>query len=145
VIGKPALCTCLLLDTAITAIGCSNQESASSCRSADPDTKIAACTALIPTSQGTTENLFSLYNDRGAAYDDKDEYDRATQDYREAIPLIPNIAGAFYGRGAFGFDSTRLISTRSAGKIAAAAQSFSQLDDIAVLTITFAPAKVRRA
>jgi|HubBroStandDraft_5_1064220.scaffolds.fasta_scaffold01457_2 hypothetical protein len=40
VIGKPALRTCLLLGAAMTAIGCSDLENLSKCRSVDPDTRI---------------------------------------------------------------------------------------------------------
>ncbi len=42
----------------------------------------------------------------------------------------------------FGFDRTRAISTQSADEIARAAQTYGQQDDIAVLTLTFAPAEV---
>jgi Stage II sporulation protein E (SpoIIE) len=45
----------------------------------------------------------------------------------------------------FGFDRSHAISTRTAEEIAAAAQSFGQQDDIAVLTLTFAPAEVVHA
>ena len=45
----------------------------------------------------------------------------------------------------FGFDRTRDLSTRSAQKIARAAQAFGQQDDITVLTVAFAPAEVPHA
>lgn len=83
----------------MAAMGCSRQEDLSKCRSADPDTRIAGCTALIQSGQGTAENRSTFYNNRGAAYDDKHDSDRAIQDYNEAIRLNPNIAAAFYGRG----------------------------------------------
>jgi len=45
----------------------------------------------------------------------------------------------------FGFDRTRQISTQSAEAIARAAQDFGQEDDITVLTLAFAGAKVAHA
>ena len=45
----------------------------------------------------------------------------------------------------FGFERTRNLSTRSARKIARAAQAFGQEDDITVLTLQFAPAEVVHA
>lgn len=83
----------------MTATGCSGQENLNKCRSTDPDTKIAGCTALIQTGKTTAENLSTFYNNRGAAYDDKHDYDHAIQDYNEAIRLDPILAAAFYGRG----------------------------------------------
>jgi hypothetical protein len=41
----------------------------------------------------------------------------------------------------FGFDRTRLLSSKPADQIAHAAQSFGQEDDITVLTLSFAPAE----
>ena len=45
----------------------------------------------------------------------------------------------------FGFERTRDLSTQSAEKIARAASTFGQEDDITVLTITFAPVEVAHA
>jgi len=39
-----------------------------------------------------------FYN-RGIAYDDKGQHDRAIEDYNQAIRLNPNYATAFYNRG----------------------------------------------
>jgi tetratricopeptide (TPR) repeat protein len=99
VIYKSALCTCLLLGEAIAAMGQSRQENLNKCRSVDPDVKITGCTALIQAGQDTTENLSAIYNNRGTAYDDKGDYDRAIKDFNEAIHLDPNAERAYYGRG----------------------------------------------
>jgi tetratricopeptide (TPR) repeat protein len=99
VICKSALCTCLLLGAAIAAMGQSRQENLNKCRSVDPDVRITGCTALIQANQDTTGNLYVIYNNRGSAYDDKGDYDRAIQDFNEAIDLDPNHETAYYGRG----------------------------------------------
>ena len=99
VIRNTTLLTCLFLGVAMTTTGCSNQENLSKCRSADPDTKIAGCTALIQTSHGIAEYLSTAYNNRGVAYFEKGEYDRAIQDFNEAIHLSSNAEAAYYGRG----------------------------------------------
>jgi tetratricopeptide (TPR) repeat protein len=88
-----------LLGAAIAAMGQSRQESLNKCGSVDPDVKITGCTALIQAGQDTTEKLSVIYNNRGAAYDDKGDYDRAIQDFNEAIHLGPNHETAYYGRG----------------------------------------------
>ncbi len=98
-IGKPALCTCLLLGAAMAAMGQSRQDDLNKCQSVDPDTRIAGCTALIQAGQDTTENLSVIYNNRGTAYERKREYDRAIQDYNEAIRLSPNYAYTYRNRG----------------------------------------------
>jgi tetratricopeptide (TPR) repeat protein len=39
------------------------------------------------------------YNNRGNAYSDKGDYDRAIADYTQAIRLAPNVASRYYNRG----------------------------------------------
>src|SRR3974390_567511 len=39
------------------------------------------------------------YNNRGNAYDDKGQYDRALADYNKALDLNPKYAEAYYNRG----------------------------------------------
>jgi tetratricopeptide (TPR) repeat protein len=80
-------------------MGQSRQESLNKCRSADPDVQINGCTALIQAGQDTMKNLSVIYNSRGVAYDDKGNYERAIQDFSEAIRLDPNSEIAYYGRG----------------------------------------------
>ena len=79
----------------------------------DPNYAWPSTTAASPTRQGRVRprhpglrpgdqldpNYAEAYNNRGAAYDDKREYDRAIQDYDQAIRLNPNYALAFYNRG----------------------------------------------
>ena len=85
VIGNPALRACLLLGLVMAAVGCSKLENAVKCRAADPDTRIAGCSALIQAGQIQPENLSDIYSSRGTAYDRKGDHDRAIQDYNEAI------------------------------------------------------------
>jgi tetratricopeptide (TPR) repeat protein len=98
-IGESALRTWLLLGAAMTAMGCSGLENLSRCRSVDPDTRIAGCTAVIQSGQLTTGNLSTIYNNRGTAYSSKGDHDRAIQDFNEAIRLNPNFERAYCHRG----------------------------------------------
>ena len=41
----------------------------------------------------------AAYNNRGVAYDHKGDYDRAIQDYEQAIKLMPGFAQAYFNRG----------------------------------------------
>ncbi len=101
VTGKPALCTCLLLGAVMASTGCSRLDNAIKCRSADPDTRIAACTALIQSGQvWTTTKLSTVYNNRGTAYMSKGDHDHAIQDFSDAIRLDPRFALAYNNRGA---------------------------------------------
>ena len=61
--------------------------------------RIGACTALIQSSQNNPEDLATAYIDRGNGYQDSGEYDRAIQDYDQAILLEPDSALAYYDRG----------------------------------------------
>jgi len=67
--------------------------------SADPDLKIASCTAIVQSGQETAENAAVAYYDRGTAYDDKDQLDSAIADYSEAIRIKPDYANAYRNRG----------------------------------------------
>jgi tetratricopeptide (TPR) repeat protein len=93
VIGKPALC-CLLLGAAMAAMGCSRLENMNRCASVDPDTRIAACTALLE-----AFHIPTAYYNRGTAYYNKGDYDLAIRDYNEAIRLKPDYAFAYVSRG----------------------------------------------
>jgi tetratricopeptide (TPR) repeat protein len=63
------------------------------------DLTISGCTTLIQSGQESKKNLASDLNNRGIAYRDKGQYDRAIQDYDEAIRLIPNDGKLFNNRG----------------------------------------------
>src|SRR5215475_10165435 len=63
------------------------------------EASIAACTRIIQDGRTSTENRAIAFNNRGRAYAGKGQYDRAIQDFDEAIRLKPNDAIAFYNRG----------------------------------------------
>jgi tetratricopeptide (TPR) repeat protein len=63
-----------------------------------PDLPIQGCTAVIQTGRKLLDRLATAYNNRGVAYRLKAEYDRAIEDFDEAIKLRPNFANAFNNR-----------------------------------------------
>jgi len=69
------------------------------CSAPDPDVSIGGCTAMIQSDQETQENLAKAFLNRGFAYDRKGQYDRAIEDYDQAIKLNPNFVLAFVDRG----------------------------------------------
>src|SRR5262245_38362443 len=63
-----------------------------------PDQQIKGCTVIIQSGRGTEQDRALVYRFRGAAYQNKGQYDRAIQDFDEAIALNPNDDLAFYER-----------------------------------------------
>ena len=63
-----------------------------------PDLKIGACTAVIQSGTRSGKSLVFAFNNRGNAYKNKGQYDRAIQDYDEVIRLDPNQAVTFFNR-----------------------------------------------
>jgi tetratricopeptide (TPR) repeat protein len=88
-----------LLGGPASLLGQSLQENRDLCKSHDPEQSIAGCSALIESGQETGVNLAKEFNNRGASYANKDDYDHAIQDYDQALRLNPNLADAFCGRG----------------------------------------------
>jgi tetratricopeptide (TPR) repeat protein len=62
------------------------------------DAQIEGCTALIKDGREPTLVLAIAHNNRGNAYSVKGDYDRAIQDYDEAIKLSPNYGFAYANR-----------------------------------------------
>ena len=63
------------------------------------DLVIQGCTAVIQAGQDPPTKLAAAFNNRGVAYRYKREYDRALQDYDQAIRLNPNDASHYNNRG----------------------------------------------
>jgi tetratricopeptide (TPR) repeat protein len=66
---------------------------------ASPDMQIAACTALIQSGRGNDHGLSVAFYDRGNAYRQKHDYDRAIADYDQAIRHNSGMGVAFSNRG----------------------------------------------
>jgi tetratricopeptide (TPR) repeat protein len=63
------------------------------------DVVIEGCTAVIQAGQDPPQKLATAFDNRGVAYRLKGEYDRALQDYEQAIRLNPNSAYPYNNRG----------------------------------------------
>jgi len=63
------------------------------------DVIISGCSAVIQAGQDNPRLLATAFNNRGVAYKFKGEYDRAVEDYDQAILLNPNLANAYNNRG----------------------------------------------
>src|SRR5260370_8214037 len=87
----------VLLTGAALAQG--RDENEARCKGVDPNLIIGGCTALIQSNREATENLAVVFTNRGGAYVLKGQYDRAIQDYDQAIKLNPKFANAFTNRG----------------------------------------------
>jgi tetratricopeptide (TPR) repeat protein len=101
---RPALCTAMFLGTMILTdrlAAQSSKEWAQCTGREDPitDVIIEGCTAVIRAGKDTPAKLASAFNNRGVAYRYKGEYERALEDYNEAIRLNPNDASHYNNRG----------------------------------------------
>ncbi len=66
---------------------------------ATADQRIAGCSAVIKAGREKSDQLAEAFNNRGIAYRLKGDYERALQDYGQAIKLNPKFAVAFVNRG----------------------------------------------
>jgi tetratricopeptide (TPR) repeat protein len=64
-----------------------------------PELPIQGCTAVIEAGRQLLDRLAAAYNNRGVAYRLKTEFDKAIDDFDEAIKLRPNYPNAFNNRG----------------------------------------------
>jgi tetratricopeptide (TPR) repeat protein len=63
------------------------------------DVIISGCSAVILAGQDNPKRLATAFNNRGVAHKFKGEYDRALEDYDQAILLNPSFANAYNNRG----------------------------------------------
>jgi tetratricopeptide (TPR) repeat protein len=66
---------------------------------ATAEQSIEGCSAVIKAGRDKGEKLAEAFNSRGVAYRLKGEWDRAIQDYNQAVKLDPKFASAFNNRG----------------------------------------------
>jgi lipoprotein NlpI len=64
-----------------------------------PDARIAACAAVIESAAGDKDRIAAAYYNRGSAWRDRGELDKAIADYGEAIAREPNHPDAYANRG----------------------------------------------
>src|ERR1051326_1637442 len=69
------------------------------CHDDNPDRLIRGCSAIIRSGRETPDNLSRAFFNRGRAFADQGQFDRAIQDFNEAIRIDPNYADAFNNRG----------------------------------------------
>src|SRR5262245_58842711 len=63
------------------------------------DQRIDGCSAVIKAAREKGDKLAEAFNTRGIGYRFKGEYDRAIQDYNQAIKLNAKFAAAYNNRG----------------------------------------------
>lgn len=63
------------------------------------DVIISGCSTVIQAGQGSPKQLATAFNNRGVVYKFKGEYDRALEDYNQAILRNPSYANAYNNRG----------------------------------------------
>ncbi len=71
-------------------------------KSTPPDDRIAACTRIIEAERLPGQDLATMFNKRGISHGKKRQFDRAIDDYSQAIRLRPDAdvaAAAFHNRG----------------------------------------------
>jgi tetratricopeptide (TPR) repeat protein len=93
------IAACALLPTAASAQSSTYWGQCLGRESFIVDSVIDGCTAVIQSGQEPREKLATAFDNRGVAYRRKGEYERALQDYEQAIRLNPSNATAYNNRG----------------------------------------------
>jgi Flp pilus assembly protein TadD len=65
-----------------------------------PSARIEACTQVITSGDFTQKQVAASHNNRGYAYSNLGDYDRAMDDYNRAVSLDPTVGFAYNNRGA---------------------------------------------
>jgi lipoprotein NlpI len=88
-----------LLGSSAMLQGQTRDENWKRCTDSSLDLSIGGCTALIQSGQETDTNMAIAFTNRGNDYRHKGEYDRAIQDFDQALKLNPNYINALVRRG----------------------------------------------
>ena len=90
-------CTALALLTS-AAVAQDRSLNWAMCEDSDSDVSIIGCTMVLQSGQEPEANLAIAFFNRGFAYANKQDYDRAIEDFGQAIRLNPNNSRAFSNR-----------------------------------------------
>jgi tetratricopeptide (TPR) repeat protein len=91
---------CVIALVLISALLPSSVRGQARCGDADPEISITICSALIQSGRLSGRDLAIAHTDRGVAYVTLLDYDRALQDFDQAIRVDGTYAKAFANRGA---------------------------------------------
>jgi tetratricopeptide (TPR) repeat protein len=84
----------------VSSVRAQTSEDVNGCyKEISPDQAINSCTRAIGAGQLSASSLAIIFTNRGNAYNSKGDYDRAIQDFSQAIRLDPKCAYAFNGLG----------------------------------------------
>jgi tetratricopeptide (TPR) repeat protein len=98
-IGMTLMVAAMLMPAAAAAQQPAEPVSCFARDAAPPEQKIAACTTQIDSNQLSPQSRATAFNNRGFAFLDRKQYDRAIQDFGKAIEINPDYALAFNNRG----------------------------------------------
>lgn len=91
---------CSVIGVAVAFAGQSIQLQGATCAGDDPKAAIAACTGLLDRGNLDSEARVVVYVNRGNAYDNLDDSERAVKDYDSALAINPRDARAHRNKGA---------------------------------------------
>src|SRR4029079_16783527 len=84
----------------LSALWCSSVSAQPRCGDPDPEISISICSALIKSGRLRGPDLATAHIERGVAYVTLFDYDRALQDFAEAVRVDPKSTRAFSNRAA---------------------------------------------
>lgn len=106
VVGCAAVLTIMVGSTGVASAQsrqetewCGGRDAASPNGRASPEQQIRGCTAEIQSGKHKGAVLAAALNNRGVGYSNKGDYERAIQDFDQALRLTPNDALVLYNRG----------------------------------------------
>jgi tetratricopeptide (TPR) repeat protein len=91
--------TTMMLPAAIRAQQSDDRSRCFAREGVSPEDRLESCTAVIQSGGQTPQGLVAAFNSRGNVHLNNRNYDRAIDDYNEAIRLDPKYAIGFHNRG----------------------------------------------